>query len=292
MVAPRARTIVVVRIRTRRLLRNVVAAREMPVGAVFEFSHRGGGATRPCYRASMELRVEWLGRIGYRAAWARQHELVAARATGEAPDTLLVLEHDAVLTLGRHSDPAHILASEADLTARGIEVVRVERGGEVTYHGPGQLVGYPIVRLSDHGLLVRPFVRALEAAMSDLAASYGIEADRRDGYPGCWVDPEGSRGLPRKLGALGLRIERGVSYHGIALNVTTDLGDFALIEACGLPDVEVTSIARELGWRGDAAAPSTAGVQVAADRFATALSARLDAAIATSARVHADRTAA
>ena len=223
----------------------------------------------------MELRVEWLGRIAYREAWHRQHELVAARAAGEIPDTLLVLEHDAVLTLGRQSDPAHIRATDAELAARGIEVVRVERGGEVTYHGPGQLVAYPIVRLADSGLLLRPFVRALEAAMSDTAATYGIAATRRDGYPGCWVDPEGIDGPARKLGALGLRIERGVSYHGIAFNVTTRLEDFELIDPCGLTDIEVTSVARELGWSGAQAEPSTVSVEKAADSFAAAFRARL-----------------
>src|SRR6188472_745923 len=171
----------------------------------------------------MELHARWLGRIDYRSAWQLQHQLVEARAAGDAPDTLLLLEHDAVLTLGRNADTANIRVSPEVLAARGIETLRVERGGEVTYHGPGQLVAYPIVRLADSGLLLRPFVRALEGAMADLAATYGVGADRRDGYPGCWVDPAGP--FPRKLGALGLRVEKGVTYHGIALNITTDLAD-------------------------------------------------------------------
>ena len=182
----------------------------------------------------MELHVRWLGRIDYRSAWQLQHELVEARVAGEAPDTLLLLEHDAVLTLGRHADPANVLATGEQLATRGIETIRVERGGEVTYHGPGQLVAYPIVRLADSGLLLRPFVRALELAMADAAGRYGVPAERRDGYPGCWVDPDGAMGLPRKLGALGLRVEHGVTYHGIALNVTTRLADFELIDPCGL----------------------------------------------------------
>ena len=205
----------------------------------------------------MELRVEWLDRIPYREAWQRQHDLVAARAAGAAPDTLLILEHDAVVTLGRQSDPAHVRATDVELAARGIEVLRVERGGEVTYHGPGQLVAYPIVRLADSGLLLRPFVRALEAGMSDTAATYGIRATRLDGFPGCWVDPDGTEGPARKLGALGLRIERGVSYHGIAFNVTTRLEDFELIDPCGMTDIRVTSVARELGWSGPRARQST-----------------------------------
>lgn len=240
----------------------------------------------------MELEARWLGRIDYRAAWQLQHDLVAARAAGEAPDTLLLLEHDAVLTLGRHADPANVLASDEELARRGIETIRVERGGEVTYHGPGQLVAYPIVRLAEAGLLLRPFVRALEFAMADLAATYGVPGERREGYPGCWVDPSGAHGLPRKLGALGLRVEHGVTYHGIALNVTTRLVDFALIDACGLTGIEVTSIARELGCTGPAGEPSTAGVEVAAERFAAALSHRLDEAIAASAEPRPARTVA
>ena len=230
----------------------------------------------------MDLRHEWLGRIGYQDAWDRQHALVAARVAGNAPDTLLLLEHDAVLTLGRNADPAHIRVSDDALAARGIRTIRVERGGEVTYHGPGQLVGYPIVRLADAGLLLRPFVRALELAMADTAQSYGIPAERRDGYPGCWVDPLGLDGPPRKLGALGLRVEKGVTYHGIALNVTTDLADFELIEPCGLSGISVTSIARELGWTGDRARPTTTSVEDASERFADALRARLDDAVVAS----------
>ena len=240
----------------------------------------------------MELRTQWLGRIDYRSAWQVQHDLVAARAAGTARDTLLLLEHDAVLTLGRQADPANVLASEDELARRGIETIRVERGGEVTYHGPGQLVAYPIVRLADAGLLLRPFVRALELAMADTAIGYGVAAERREGDPGCWVDPQGLQGLPRKLGALGLRVERGVTYHGIALNVTTRLADFELIDACGLTGIEVTSIARELGWTGPASEPSTRGVEEAAECFGAALARRLDEAVIASAEPRIARSAA
>ena len=216
------------------------------------------------------IETHWLGRIEYGRAWALQKQLAAARADGRIGDQLLLLEHPAVLTLGRTSDPAHILASADELAARGIEVVRVERGGEVTYHGPGQLVAYPVLALSRRGLLVRPLVRALEDAMIDTCRALGVEAGRREGHPGCWVDPDGT--APRKIGALGLRVERGVSYHGIALNVTVDLVDFELIDACGMPDVVSTSIAAE---RGSAEPPSTASVAEAARHFATALTKRL-----------------
>jgi lipoyl(octanoyl) transferase len=222
---------------------------------------------------SRALEVRWLGRVEYRAAWDLQHELVAKRRANEIPDTLLLLEHPPVLTLGRQSDPAHIRATEDELRDGGIETVRVERGGEVTYHGPGQLVAYPILKLADRGILLRPFVRALEQAMIDTCAEYGVEASRRDGYPGCWCEAETNN--PRKIGALGLRVEGGVSYHGIALNITTNLADFELIDACGLPDAEVTSIAREAGWPDSQSSPSTASVANAADRFARAFDERL-----------------
>jgi lipoyl(octanoyl) transferase len=215
----------------------------------------------------------WLGRVPYGEALALQKALAAQRADGEILDRLLLLEHPAVLTLGRTSDPAHILADSTTLAARGIDVVRVERGGEVTYHGPGQLVAYPIIGLSARGLMIRPLVRSLEAALIATCAGLGVAAARRDGHPGCWCDPDGPD--PRKIGALGLRVERGVSYHGIALNVTVDLADFELIDPCGMPGVTSTSIALELGDRG--ATPTTASVETAAGYFAAALASELGA---------------
>jgi lipoyl(octanoyl) transferase len=217
--------------------------------------------------------ASWLGRVDYHEALDLQKRLVTERAEGRIGDQLLLLEHPPVLTLGRTADPSHIRADPVTLAARGIEVVRVERGGEVTYHGPGQLVAYPILALSARGLLVRPLVRALEAALAATCAAYGVAATRRDGHPGCWCDPDGAD--PRKIGALGLRIERGVSYHGIALNVTVDLADFDLIDPCGMPGVTSTSIAAE---RGEAtAAPTTASVEHAAGIFAGAFAAGLGA---------------
>ncbi|HUG46934.1 MAG TPA: lipoyl(octanoyl) transferase LipB [Candidatus Limnocylindria bacterium] len=230
------------------------------------------------------LARRWLGRIEYPAAWKLQHQLVEARNAERIPDTLLLLEHEPVLTLGRQSDPSHVRAGHDELKRRGIELIRVERGGEVTYHGPGQLVAYPIVRLAQRGLLLRPFVRALEHAMIDTAAVYGVQAGRLETFPGCWCEPDSHE--PRKLGALGLRLERGVTYHGIALNVTTDLSHFELIDPCGMPDVEVTSIAREAGWSTADAQPSTVSVERAATLFADALDSRLRQA--TEAREAAD----
>lgn len=226
--------------------------------------------------ALRSLTAAWLGRVSYRDGWALQKALVDRRAAGEIEDILLLLEHDAVLTLGRQADERHVLASPRELRRRGVEVIRVERGGEVTYHGPGQLVAYPILRLADRGILVRPLVEALEGAMLETCASNGVAAIRRTGHPGAWV--EGDRGRPpRKIGALGLRIERGVSYHGIALNVDPDLRDFDLIDPCGMPGLISTSIAEELGR--SAEPPSTEAVERAAGRFADAFASELGAAL-------------
>lgn len=233
-------------------------------------------AIRPLGRPGTgPLEGVWLGRADYRPVWALQKRLAGERADGLIDDRLLLVEHPAVLTLGRQADESHVRAGSAELARRGIELLRVERGGEVTYHGPGQLVAYPIIALARRGLLLRPFVRALEAAMIETCAAFGVAADRRDGHPGCWIEPDGS--APRKIGALGIRVERGVSYHGIALNVDPDLADFELIDPCGMPDVVSTSIAREAGWP---SGPTRAGVVERAARiFAAALAERIDASL-------------
>jgi lipoyl(octanoyl) transferase len=230
----------------------------------------------------MELDVEWLGRMRYREAWDVQRARHGARDADEIADTLLLVEHEPVLTLGRHALDEHVIADPDELRRRGIEVIRVERGGEVTYHGPGQLVAYPIVRLRELPVLLRPFVRALELAMADVAGRYGVRAAPRPGYPGVWIEQDGP--APRKLGALGLRVERGISYHGIALNITTRLSDFELIDPCGMAGLDVTSVARELGWDGSAAQPSTASVEQAGEWFAEDFRPRLISAITESAR--------
>lgn len=240
------------------------------------------------------LHARWLGRIAYRDAWGLQQALAAARAGGALDeDQLLLLEHGAVLTLGRNASDGHVIAPPELIAARGIEVVRVERGGEVTYHGPGQLVAYPIVALAapasepvrpgPRPLGVRRFVEALESAMADTCAASGVAAGPRVGHPGCWVDADGP--IPRKIGALGIRVARGVTFHGIALNVTTDLADFDLIDPCGMPGIHSTSLARERqraggpGADGDAA-PTTASVADATAIFAVALARRLGMALA------------
>jgi lipoyl(octanoyl) transferase len=246
-------------------------------------------------RSPRPLRARWLGRIAYRDAWALQQSLAGARADGTLDeDQLLLLEHDPVLTLGRNASEAHVLALPALLAERRIEVLRVERGGEVTYHGPGQLVAYPIVALATPGpadlgsavgsaqvarpVGIRDFVTALEGAMADTCAAAGVSAGPRPGHPGCWVGAETP--LPRKIGALGIRVARGVSFHGIALNVTTNLADFDLIDPCGMPGLRSTSIARERARAGLPGAdadtpPTTESVGEAAAAFAPALAQRL-----------------
>ncbi len=223
------------------------------------------------------LETHWLGRIAYRDAWDLQRQLAAARSDDRIGDTLLLLEHPAVLTLGRQADERFIRATSRELRDLDLEVIRVERGGEVTYHGPGQLVAYPIIKLGARGLLLRPLVRALEGAMIDTCSALGVvDAERRDGHPGCWVAV--GTAAPRKIGALGLRVERGVSYHGVALNVTTELADFDLIDPCGLPGVVSTSIAEEVGRTAEP--PSTSSVARAAAVFGPALARRLGAPLA------------
>jgi lipoyl(octanoyl) transferase len=223
----------------------------------------------PAPRPGAPINAWWLGRTAYRDAWQLQHRLVAARADGLIGDQLLLLEHEPVLTLGRHSDPSHVVASPAELAARHVDLIQTERGGEVTYHGPGQLTAYVIVRLADRALYIRSLVRALESGLTEACAAMGVAAESRPGYPGCWCG-DGTR----KIGAVGVRVERGVTYHGVALNVTVRLDDFSLIEACGMPGVESTSISRELG---ESSEPTTESVGRAGNAFAVALAGALDA---------------
>jgi lipoyl(octanoyl) transferase len=185
-----------------------------------------------------ELAVIELGRRDYASALALQEARHAARVRGEVPDTLFMLEHDPVITLGRAAKRENILASEAQLEALGIECHEIGRGGDVTYHGPGQLVCYPIFDLRPDRCDVRRYVRDLEQVMIQVAHSYGLTAQRREGTPGAFFED-------RKFGALGVRISRWVTMHGIAMNVSTDLDAFSLIVPCGLRTTSVTSLTRE-----------------------------------------------
>ncbi|HEX2178691.1 MAG TPA: lipoyl(octanoyl) transferase LipB [Actinomycetota bacterium] len=182
------------------------------------------------------------GSVLFTAAYDWQRRLHARRVTGEIPDVLLLLEHPHVYSLGRRFVPEHLLAHPDDLRRRGIEVCEADRGGSITYHGPGQLVAYPVVDLRTgdgrHPDVIA-YLRLLEAAILATVAGYGIDAELRPGLTGVWVGR-------RKLAAIGVNVSRGVSKHGVALNVSTDLGYFEAMVPCGIPGAGVTSMERLL----------------------------------------------
>ena len=186
--------------------------------------------------------VKRLGRIGYEEALQLQAELVAQRKSGRIPDQLLLLEHPPVITLGvkTRNDLSHVLQTPEALASMGVGLFETGRGGDVTYHGPGQLVGYPIFDLKPDRCDVHQYVRDLEEALIRAVAHFGIEAGRVPGLTGIWVGDE-------KLAAIGVRISRWVTSHGFALNVNTDLSHFGLIVPCGITDKGVTSLQRLLG---------------------------------------------
>ena len=192
----------------------------------------------------------------YRDAWAAQ-EAAHAEVVDGGEERVLLVEHPPVITFGRRPGvERHLVASDAQLATLGVEVVQSDRGGDITFHGPGQLVAYPIVRLNDHALSVGGYVRALERAAIDTCRAFGVEARREECAVGVWVD-DPATGAAAKVCAIGVRIRRGVGLHGLALNVTTDLGYFDLIVPCGLTGRPVTSLARLLGDR----APSLESVK-------------------------------
>jgi lipoyl(octanoyl) transferase len=178
------------------------------------------------------------GVLDYRMAWDEQRRVHEAVAAGTAADTVLLLEHPSVYTAGKRTQPA-------DRPTDGTEVIDVDRGGLITWHGPGQLVGYPIVRLSDPVDVVA-YVRRVEAMLIDVCAELGLAANRVEGRSGVWV-PADERGPDRKVGAIGIRVSRGVTLHGFALNCDCDLAAYDRIVPCGIRDAGVTSISAELG---------------------------------------------
>lgn len=189
----------------------------------------------------MDCLVADINRYDYSKALALQARLVELRQADLIPDTLLLIEHDHTYTAGRRVDATHLLLSEADLARRGIKFFRVDRGGEMTYHGPGQLVGYPIVKIG--GLArIREYLNGLEEVLIRTAADFGVSAERLTGLPGVWSGSE-------KLGAIGLRVTRGVTKHGFAINVSTDISYFDGIIPCGLANKGTTSLSRILGAR-------------------------------------------
>jgi lipoate-protein ligase B len=182
-----------------------------------------------------------LGRLDYGEALELQRNIARDRIAGTIPqDVLLLLEHPPVVTLGRASKEKHLVASPEFLKGKGVELFEVERGGDVTFHGPGQLVGYPIIDLKRHRQDLHWYLRKIEEALINTLADYGIKAERNTAYTGVWTHG-------RKIASIGVHARDWVTWHGFALNVTTDLSFFDLIVPCGIDGVVMTSIARELG---------------------------------------------
>jgi lipoyl(octanoyl) transferase len=212
------------------------------------------------------IEVRRLGTIGYQAALDLQAQLVERRKQGLIPDQLLLLEHPPVITLGvrTRNDRSHVLESEAALAAKGVGLFETGRGGDVTYHGPGQLVGYPIVDLKPDRCDVHRYVRDLEEVLIRAVDAFGVRAGRIEGLTGIWVGDQ-------KLAAIGVRISRWVTSHGFALNVNTDLSHFGLIVPCGITDKGVTSLERLLGH----ALPMDEVAETVARQFAALFSGEL-----------------
>jgi lipoyl(octanoyl) transferase len=212
------------------------------------------------------LEIRRLGLVPYADGLELQRRLVEDRKADRIPDTLLLLQHPHVLTIGVKKDGrSHILALPDRLSALGVDVFETGRGGDVTYHGPGQLVGYPIVDLNPDRRDVHRYVRDLEEVMIRVCADYGLEAGRVSGFSGAWIKSDSG---DEKIGAIGVRISRWVTSHGFAFNVTTDIDFFKLIVPCGIADKGVTSLESKLGR-----APAMSEVQ---DRFVEQFAAVFD----------------
>ncbi len=212
----------------------------------------------PSERRASGLRISRLGCVPYGEALALQERIRAERIAGRIGDRVLLLEHPDVITFGTSSGAGHA-PPEAELRQAGYDVYRVNRGGDVTWHGPGQLVGYPILDLAERGGDVHVYLRTLAGALIESLAELGIEARRREGYTGVWLDER------RKIASIGVGIRRWVTLHGFALNVTCDLSRFAPITACGLHGIEMTSVERAL-------APDSVSFKEVEDRVEAALS--------------------
>ncbi len=205
----------------------------------------------PAAAPGISLAVRDLGLVAYDDALAIQQQVADALHAGTGPDTLLLLEHPHVVTLGRNARAAHVLLPEAELERRGVTLRSCGRGGDVTYHGPGQLVGWPVVRIPEGRRDVHRYVRDLEEGLIRALATFGIAGERSPGFTGVWVGrgPAGENPPEKreKVAAIGVRISRWVTTHGFALNVSTDLSYFRLITPCGISDRGVTSMEKLLG---------------------------------------------
>jgi lipoyl(octanoyl) transferase len=187
-------------------------------------------------KSAADLTIQWLGRVGYEQALALQNRLAAERRAGAIPDQLLLLEHEPVYTIGRTPDQTS-LRGAAHLPH---PVIETNRGGQATYHGPGQLIGYPILDLRQHGQDLHKYLRALEDLLIRVCAGFGVAARRREGLTGTWV-------VDRKIASIGVGVRHWISMHGFALNVCGDLGPFAEITPCGIAGVSMTSLEKETG---------------------------------------------
>ncbi|WP_298180974.1 lipoyl(octanoyl) transferase LipB [Saccharomonospora sp.] len=195
-------------------------------------------ATRSCRASSDPVDVRDIGTIDYLEAWELQRELAGARADGEGPDTMLLLEHPSVYTAGKRTQPE-------DRPTDGTPVIDVDRGGRITWHGPGQLVGYPIVKLADPIDVVH-YVRRIEEALISVCERFGLHTGRVEGRSGVWVPADDTR-PERKIAAIGIRVQQGVTMHGFELNCNPDLTAFDRIVPCGIRDAGTTSLSEELG---------------------------------------------
>ncbi len=193
-------------------------------------------------RIEGSLRIIDCGLADYREVLQLQHELREKRHTGEIPDTVLIVEHPSVITLGARQSANKLLISREELAERHIDVVDIRRGGGTTAHNPGQLVVYPILHLQRLGLGISEYIRLLEAFGAELLEQLGIQANRRKGLPGLWIGK-------RKIASIGVRVSRFVTYHGMAINIQNDLSIFDLLIPCGLDSVEMTSVLKETGKR-------------------------------------------
>jgi lipoyl(octanoyl) transferase len=204
----------------------------------------------------MKLETRWLGRIAFEKALRLQDALVKERAQGVRPDVLLLLEHEPVYTIGHTPDRSSL----GDAAHLPYPVVEINRGGKATYHGPGQLVGYPILDLAARGRDLHRYLRDLEGALIRLLAVYGVEAGRRDGLTGVWIGP-------RKIASIGVGVRHWVSMHGFALNVCGDLAPFHEITPCGIAGVEMTNLERECGRPVDVRSVAERATEVFASCF-------------------------
>ena len=190
------------------------------------------------------LDIRDCGLIPYENALRLQMDFCAQRQNDEIDNTVLIVEHPSVITLGARKSENKLLTNEADIRSRGIELVQIGRGGGTTAHNPGQLIFYPIIRLKSIGLDVGSYVRSLEQIGIELLQSFGVESDRRKGFPGLWIGE-------KKIASIGVQLKRWVSFHGMAININNDLNIFDYIIPCGLDDVEMTSILKETGKQAD-----------------------------------------